>query len=319
MNRELYKRYLQLLSVLLVLLIFVFLGRTLWIHFEEIKAYRFSFNYFYLFLAFCFALLNLLSLAFIWRYIFNVISREKKAGLFQSFIIFIKSWFGKYLPGHIWTGVGKVYFGSRNHLSVKALGLSAVFELIISTISQIIIALFFLLLIFGQIFPSAYYLPFLALLILGSMVFLHPKILAWFINWLLKALKKKPIKKEEFLSYGIIFKILCFYLLPPLFIGLSFLFFVKSFAVLQGWQYIWLLGAFSAANPIGKLVFFAPGGIGVREGTLAFILQFAFAPVLATLMALVSRLWFILTDIIILAFALLFSKLTRERPLVHNS
>ena len=104
-----------------------------------------------------------------------------------------------------------------------------------------------------------------------------------------------------------------FYLLPPLLVGLGFAFLLKSFMVTHAWQFVWLVGAFTVANPIAKLTLIAPAGLGIREGSVAFMLNFAFTPGLASLAALASRLWFVLTDIVIFAFALLFSKLLKRR------
>jgi len=320
MNKKLSKRYLRLFSILVVLLIFVFLGRTVLVNFDEIKNFSFSFNYFYLFLAFVFAFLNILSLCLIWRYTFHQVSQGQRAGIFQSFIIFIKSWFGKYLPGRVWSSLGKIYFGSRDHLAVKPLGLAAVFEFVLSTISQVLAAVFFLFLLFRQALPLIYYIPLLGAVAGAGIFFLHPRILAWFINYFLKAFKKKPIAKQDFLSCPSIFRIILFYLLPPLLVGLSFAFLIKSFIVIESWQFVWLIGAFTVANPIAKLTLIAPAGLGIREGSVAFMLNFALTSALASLAALASRLWFISTDIIIFAFAFVIEKvISRKKKSITNN
>ena len=58
-----------------------------------------------------------------------------------------------------------------------------------------------------------------------------------------------------------------------------------------------LTGQYALAWVVGFLSFLTPSGLGVREGTLAYLLSHHLSPVTATLVALLARIWFLLGEL----------------------
>lgn len=59
-----------------------------------------------------------------------------------------------------------------------------------------------------------------------------------------------------------------------------------------------VISAFCLSWIIGFLSFLTPAGLGVREGALAFLLQPSFPLFAAAALALLSRVWWILGDVL---------------------
>jgi glycosyltransferase 2 family protein len=85
--------------------------------------------------------------------------------------------------------------------------------------------------------------------------------------------------------------------------GVSFTLFVGSVHPVA-WQDVPLLGAtYAAAWVIGFLSFLTPGGIGVREGVLAYLLGLWLPPGVAIVISLLSRLWIVAGELVGTAIA----------------
>jgi len=63
---------------------------------------------------------------------------------------------------------------------------------------------------------------------------------------------------------------------------------------------------------IGLAVIFVPGGIGVRESTMAYILQWAISPSLAVLIALLARIFIAIAELFAFIFATIIRKFRRN-------
>ena len=109
----------------------------------------------------------------------------------------------------------------------------------------------------------------------------------------------------QFFSYYVDFlKILAVYLLSWGLQGLAFFFLVST---VKGWSIdiaFYLIGSYIAAWLVGFLVLFAPGGLGIREGTLSFLLEFCLPLPLAIALSLLARIWITLGELAIAVVAL---------------
>jgi hypothetical protein len=81
-------------------------------------------------------------------------------------------------------------------------------------------------------------------------------------------------------------------------------------------MYPTLTGAYAFSLNIGFLAIFTPGGIGVREGVLVFLLSSIFPLPVSTLISLLSRLWMTLGEVLcfFIAMPLRFSKIKLNEP-----
>jgi hypothetical protein len=137
-----------------------------------------------------------------------------------------------------------------------------------------------------------------ALLIAGGAA-VHPWVLEQLINFVLRLLKRDPVKIE--FTFGQLLYITGLYTLSWCGYGLSLYVFISSLTPLST-SLVWaLIPIHAMAYTAGLLVLLTPGGIGVRESFLAVFLGYYLPEAVATPSAWLSRLWFTAAELLCLA------------------
>ncbi len=93
------------------------------------------------------------------------------------------------------------------------------------------------------------------------------------------------------------------YLFLWTFLGIAFFVFIKSLTPVSISQLPVVTGTYAVAWSIGFLSIITPSGLGVREGVLSLLLTSVLPPATATLVALLSRLWTLSTELILIGMA----------------
>lgn len=255
-----------------------------------------QFDYFNLSISIFFLCLGFFLSTVSWQKILSVhnIKIDKKLAVYSHGI----SVFAKYIPGKIWVILGRASIVSEKGQSLALL----------STISlkEQLIYLFIGLLISSIILPFLKISVLIIIIVVTSMAALalflfskliHNKIVK-LINRVLKKTVNIPyINLQDYLkSY--------FYILLYWFTwSVGFYFFVKSIH-----PDVSIIAAFffPVSVSYGLLAIFLPGGIGVRESIIAFLLiKIGIEPTLAISISIVQRLWFILGEIFIFSLGLI--------------
>ncbi len=104
-------------------------------------------------------------------------------------------------------------------------------------------------------------------------------------------------------SFKKLFRLIVLYLLLWACSSASFFLFVKSIYPIRLVQLPIISCIYPFAWSIGFMSLVTPSGLGVREGVLGMFLTTCLPPVTATLVALLSRLWFLTTDVILAGVA----------------
>ena len=244
------------------------------------------------------ALAAVLSLFLVWYRLLARIS-HRPVPLLVALRIFAYSWLGRYVPGRVWSSVGKVYVGARFGLSTEELTLASLLEQILSNVAHICLALFFLLFLFSGKVDSPAILISVSVLLLGaSVVVLQPPVLKRIVNRLLKRVGCGVLEQGHFPGGKEIILFGFAYILPLILYGSSFWLIVLALDSTTKTSLPYLLGVFTLGSFVGKLSFVLPaGGIGVREAALVFMLQSTIGLPLAILASLMSRLSLALVDV----------------------
>lgn len=286
-----------------VLVIFYFLLKSLVSNWNQIKEYSWDFHYPLLLLSFVLVGLTYSVLAKIWKEIL------KQSGYVLSYSKMFKIWFisnlGRYIPGKVWQFLGMLYLLEKEDVPKSKSFSVAILAQSLSSMAGILIMLGFLKYDFYQrlFSQSLWFLFVLIAFIAGAiMLILYPALLQKVVNLGLGLFKKEKI----ILKYKR--KNLLFYLLSYagcwLLFGFCFLIFIKSIIPAPFNIYFGVTGAFAGSVTIGFLAFFTPGGLGVREGILVALLSSYFPLPVATLIALLSRLWMTLAELLLFFIAL---------------
>lgn len=196
---------------------------------------------------------------------------------------------GTYLPGKVWAVLGRAYFLSRN-TSISMLSASA-----FSTVSQVCIIVAGAacgLLAAPLLVPAGYgwIMAASGLICLSGLVFVAaPRFFAGFADRALGLIGRGPMKVDmssSQLAWWITLSIS-----SVLLSGLTFALFVATFQPIGLGDIASLVGCFALAGVAGLLAFFAPGGLGVREGVIMVVLTPMMGPETAIVVSLAYRLW----------------------------
>ena len=87
--------------------------------------------------------------------------------------------------------------------------------------------------------------------------------------------------------------------------GGAFYLFIRAFYPLGGYYIPILSGIYALSFTAGYLAFFTPAGLGVREGALTFLLSLFIPMPIAIGVSLLSRLWLISVELVILVVFLI--------------
>jgi uncharacterized membrane protein YbhN (UPF0104 family) len=284
------KTLIRAVQVIIILVIFYFLARSIVANWTQVKDFNWEFDYPLLILSFALQLVGLCWLVKIWQRMLS------HTGSRVSYLKLFKVWFfanlGKYLPGKVWQFMGMIYMLEKQGVPKQSSLSTGVLAQAFSVMSGLLVSVIFL----GASLYSQFFSKEPALLAVGIVLGLailvigcYPKALEKTINLGLRIVKRQEIALDIRAKDVIIY--ISLYSASWLLYGLAFLIFVKSMAPASFNMYPTLTGAFAFSLNVGFLAVFTPGGIGVREGVLVLLLSSLFPLPISTLISLLSRLW----------------------------
>jgi hypothetical protein len=202
---------------------------------------------------------------------------------------------GKYLPGKVWTVLGKVYLSGKEGVPQAEAFTGVVIEIVLEIVASIFFFFLYLFSLMEQPLLSTKVLYLLALILVGGLVFLHPRVFYTVLNTLLRTLKKETI--PESIKYRDIIQVFLLYIVIVLVQGVSFYLFVNALLYVPFQNLVGLTACFAVAGALGTLSFFTPSGLGVREGILALLLSAYIISPVAVLISLLARIWATLAEV----------------------
>jgi hypothetical protein len=160
-----------------------------------------------------------------------------------------------------------------------------------------------------------FYVFYVAIIIGGTLIISHPSIFSCVINFFSRIGKYSYTSKNEILSVQEVIYCLFLYSLPRLLSGLGFFFLINAIVPLD-FSFIWYsIGVYSLSSVIGYIAVFAPSGIGVREAMVIFSLSGFFPVGVVVLISILSRVWIVFSDLLILFFVFLYKSLCKIKKL----
>lgn len=247
--------------------------------------------------------------AYIWLVILKGLGAKKLNHKAELVYIYAKSWLGRYIPGTAPWILGKIYFASKQGISKNKLAVSSMLEGSIQV--TVVMILGFILLIFD---PRLHVLSsslkiLMATVIVVSMIALIPAVFNRVMAAFYKMVRKKQFAKEHYVNKEIITKGASLYAIGAILNGISFFYISKSiFPDLDFSNMLFLIGAMSLAGAASMLAFFAPSGLGVREGILLVLLGIIMPAEYALVITVFTRLWSIIVDLVFFAISFLYRK-----------
>lgn len=302
----------KFLSLAAVLVIFYFLFRELGTNWEKIKGYDFIFNYWSLSFSYLIFFVNSVLFGLSWFYILRCLDPDLKINKYQAFKVATYTKLTKYIPGKIWPFVGRVYLGSYYNISKKNLLISSLFQPLISIINGALLGVLLLFLIFD---PKYSLLLMLLFPVIGLTILLNPGLFYQILNFVIKRINKKSIKEFHYPGKKQLLFIYFQVLLIQILNGTAAFFMIRSFTETP-WSY-WpgIVAMLIVSNVLGLIAAFSPGGLGVREGVLAFLMRLYYPIGLSILISLLARIWLLAGEIGITILVYLFDLVKTKLPL----
>ncbi|GAA3861307.1 lysylphosphatidylglycerol synthase transmembrane domain-containing protein [Saccharothrix violaceirubra] len=218
---------------------------------------------------------------------------------------------GKYLPGAVWAVLLSMELAKQAGVNRARSFTAGLVATGMGVVASLITGLAALPVLLGD--SEHQELLWLFSLLLVGLVFLHPKLLTWLVNLVLKVLRKAPLEqrftgKEVLKATGVAVLIYVLY-------GVHLWLLVNSLGSPDLGTLVLCAGTMGLSMTAGLLAFFLPSGLGARE----LVITAAIATVLpsgqAVALALVSRLMFTVADLASAGIAALVARLQRGKTI----
>jgi len=288
----------KFLGAIIIILIFYFLSKNLFYNWQKIKEFEFSFNYIYLSLSFFFLVFSSILNGLIWKKIVDSLNPDNDLKNLDAIKINSFAQLGKYIPGKIFSVLGKIYLSQEKRIDKKALYLSAFFDAFFHPIAMFILSLILTFFFFRNIvnnFLIFYASGFLGIIFI--LILMHSKTLKRLFDFFLVKIKKEDLRSSFEFPLIEKIKIIIYYSIADILMGSGFFFLINSLTSLPLEYFLGAVGAYLLANILGLIVIFVPSGLGIREGILTLLLSSYFPLNIAVLISLIARVWAIAGDV----------------------
>jgi len=255
----------------------------------ELQNYKWDFDFPLLLFSCVLLWIAMGSATFMNKLIFKAIAGADFS-FWQMFKIFNLTNIGRYLPGKLWNVLGLFYLTGERGVSKRDTMLAIIISEIGYKGSAIIIGILYF--IFAPLYKNL--LPVMIAVLILFLIAIHPRILGYLLNMLLKLIKKQPV--EIAFNYLTQAKYILLYFIVWFLHSLAFYVFVNSFTSTETIGIFHFFTIMPLCWIVGYIMIFAPGGIGVREGMLVLILVQYMPSEIAMVIAISQRIWFILIE-----------------------
>ncbi len=291
------KQVLRPLAYLLVAAIFYFLIRNLYLNWNTFDWGSLRFNPFYLSLSGILVFSNFLLAIWLWKLM--LLDLGQKVNYSQALRVIGRSQMAKYLPGGVWLTASRIYLAEQEGLSKSRVLLASLVEQEYVFVTALVLSILFLGLRGSLLEIDLSGLNLLFLLL--ALLFLNPLSLTYLLKLGMKMFRLEYQNWKFGLRLYLILVLgygLCWILQ-----GLGFFFLARSFYALDlGWLKRFI-GIYLSSWVIGFVAIFAPGGLGIREGSMALFLQGSFPTGLAVSLSLLSRVWTTILELLLVILA----------------
>jgi uncharacterized membrane protein YbhN (UPF0104 family) len=280
------------LSWLLIAAAFGFLGRSIYRHREQLRAFHWDVRPGLLALSVVALCLVLLVGVAVWQ---QVLAR---CGARVSFLPLARAWFvsnfSRYIPGVVWQFLSLAQLGSSVGLPGSAMVTSLLVHMVFLLLSAGMVGVWMLpLSVAGRL---AGVLPVLRWIAPIGFALVHPRVIRAGVRAFAKVTRKGELDWRGGWGDGLL--LLALGALQWMLYGGAFYLFLRSFVPLPTSALPAVIAINALSFIVGYVVVIAPGGLGFREAALTLLLG-AFVPTgVAASLSLVSRLWTVAGEII---------------------
>lgn len=296
-----YKRILHCISVLVALVFLAWLVVDQW---GQIKQSNFSLRLDLLYASLLLLVGIFLLDAYGWHLILRSMGCQIDTAL--SLRIWLVSSLTRYIPGGIWSYLNRASMARDAGLNLTICGFSMYLETGFLMASSCAVGIPALMYMSGLNIHANYFLLFI--LVLGLMI--HPKVVR--IGRYLPRQFGQIFRSVPLPTVTYCLGLYVYYVVFWCLFGLTFICFVASISVIPIDLWLPIGSSLALGFFIGFVMIFVPGGIGVRESIIYLLFQSLVSPSEAVVIAVGSRLWIVVGEIISILGAVLFSQRAKQ-------
>jgi len=224
--------------------------------------------------------------------------------------IFLVSQLGKYVPGAVWAYVLQMELGKKAGLGRARMFVASLVQLAVSIVASLALGVLALPVMLNHVSGAVWLyavLPF-------GLATLHPRVMTWGVNLVLRMLRKAPL--DHPLHWSTIIKTLVFAMLTYVLFGTHLWLLATADGTLKFNVLLLSIGAIAIGLTAGLFFFILPSGAGVRDVLVALALAPAIGPVAGAAFAVASRAMFTVADVATAGAA---AFVARVRPPADNT
>jgi uncharacterized membrane protein YbhN (UPF0104 family) len=264
---------------------------------ESVRAFHLEMNWKYLVLGIFMMIANYLCATLSWHIGINYFDNHKKLKFTQSIALVNISQLGKYIPGKFWSYIIQIYWLASKGVPKTTVLYINVTNALLSILASLLMGCLLLMMLPDWNHLRIEILIFIGLLLVINLVLFNKNFLRFFANMFSRISKQKvsfhQLSTRRIISMQLISIVGAFFwALAGCFISLSIGFNLDDLRI------FFISSAMLLGDVIGFLILIAPGGLGVREGTMFLILKGVGIIQLALIFPIVVRLLSIVTDLI---------------------
>lgn len=305
-NGKLLKYSQKGIEIVVLAVALYFVGHYILLSWTTVKSSLNHINWGLLFIAWLFFLVYFLMRSIAWRLVLKILGIN--IGIIEATRVWFLSEFSRYIPGNIWSVLGRVHL-SKEHGIAPAVTLAS---MLIEIIFLVGTALVFLT-IFVMLWPYSYASSFRWLFIFAVpliVILLSPNLVTKTINWVLIKMKKTIISFQ--FNRLQLFIVFITFATSWAAYGVASLVVMNSITPVGSISIFWLISSFVVAWLVGYLSFITPMGLGVRESVIIAILAPFINIGLASLVAIFTRVWLIVSELSLLCAVTMFRPIRNQ-------
>lgn len=247
-----------------------------------------------------------LTLASLWHYITVINGCSVKYE--KAVTSYMYSLLGKYIPGKVFMLAARLTCYKEEGAPLSKVTVCFFIENVCTLLAAALLFVVSLFFFPNELLSGYRWITFL--LIAAFFAVIHPRVINAALK-LIGKLVKKPL--EIPMKYSQMLKVVLLFVGNWLIIGTGFYILTSSvYPALELSQMLFCAGIWGVSAIIGILAIFAPSGLGVREGILVAGLMLIMPENDAVVIAVISRLWQTIPELVLAAGAFVFTRVRKQ-------
>lgn len=235
----------------------------------------------------------------IWLFFLNQSGSLSKLETGELYLVYAKSWLGRYIPGSVTWVIGKVVFAAKLGIAKSRLAISSFLEAVLQLLTVLLTATLLLVLDPRTAsFAGQWVWALLAVAVVG-VVFVLPPVFRFWVRRIYRLIRKAELDQALIPGAKPLFQGFFLFVLSSLASGLALFFVALAIVPDLGFgELLFILAASNLASAISMVAVFAPAGIGVREAVQIAALSVVMSPEQALAVALGMRVMSLVWDLL---------------------